>query len=379
MRKGTAWLTAFLLVLCVCAQSAADKVITLTFAGDCTLGSEEIAKRNTDSFESCVKQNGYDYFFANYYDLFSKDDCTVVNCECVFSDSSDWEVTSKSFRFRAAEDYVNIFKAGSVEAVSLANNHTMDYSEQGLNNTKRVLDEAGIGWAWDECVWVFKKDGIGIGFAAIDYGIYQRSNYLVRDKLLQLRESGEINAAVLLVHQGNEYSPVHIPEQDLYAEYFIENAEVDLVITSHPHVLQGIRILNNRTVFYSLGNFIFGGHNKVSKGNGTDSLYTMAVQAKFYFTDEGEYKGQQITIYPGYDSGKDPVNNYQPVRVDAQQAEAVMNAIQQDTAFELPQIRTDANGLSYVVMDYLPADKNAPPQRTNGEPEPAEPRPSRNR
>ena len=54
MRKGTAWLTAFLLVLCVCTQSAAEKVITLTFAGDCTLGSEEIAKRNTDSFESCV-------------------------------------------------------------------------------------------------------------------------------------------------------------------------------------------------------------------------------------------------------------------------------------------------------------------------------------
>ena len=150
-KQGTALALSVLLLLCLCSGAAAEKVITLTFTGDCTLGSEEWAKKNPDSFDSVAAEKGYGYFFENFRDLFSRDDCTVVNCECVLSDSRDGENTSKSFRFRGSEEFAGIFKAGSVEAVSLANNHTLDYSERGLENTKRVLTEAGIGWACGEC------------------------------------------------------------------------------------------------------------------------------------------------------------------------------------------------------------------------------------
>ena len=87
MKRITVLLAA-LFALLLCGRAAAEKIITLTFAGDCTLGTEEATRRASDSFDSVARKKGYDYFFANFYDIFSQDDCTVVNCEGVLSDSS---------------------------------------------------------------------------------------------------------------------------------------------------------------------------------------------------------------------------------------------------------------------------------------------------
>ena len=356
MKRITVLLAAVLAVICLHGQTAAEKIITLTFTGDCTLGTGETTRRMTSSFDNVAEEKGYSYFFANFYDLFSQDDCTVVNFEGVLSDSSDGEVTDKAFRFRGPEDFANILKEGSVEAVSLANNHTRDYGINGLLNTMRILEKAGIGWARGENFYVFEKDGIRIAFAAIDYRIFQESYRIVRDKLLEMQDAGEINAAVILLHEGKEYSPRHTMNQEEYPEFFINTAGADLVITHHPHVVQGIRILNNRTVFYSLGNFVFGGHTQVSRGdNGTNSLYTLVVQARMHFTDDGVYTGQQMILYPAYSSGADPVNNYQPVRITAEQAELVWEAIQADTEWSLPPLQEDESGRAFALMDFLPA------------------------
>ena len=383
MKRITVLLAAVLAMLqFLHGQAAAEKIITLTFTGDCTLGTEEVTRRASDSFDNVAKAKGYSYFFANFYDIFSQDDCTVVNCEGVLMDSSDGEVKEKNYRFRGPEEFVNILKEGSVEAVSLANNHSKDYGGDGLLNTMRVLEEAGIGWAWDECFYVFEKDGIRIAFAAIDYGIFQRSNYIIRDKLLEMQKNGEINAAVMLIHEGKEYFPKHLGNQDMYSEYYINKAGADLVITHHPHVVQGIRILNNRSIFYSLGNFIFGGYTKVSRGDqGTNSLYSLVVQARMHFSDDGAYIGQQIILYPAYDSGADPVNNYQPIRITKEQALPVWTAIQYDTEWTLPSLQEDEYGRAFAIMDYLPADsgEDVETDQGEGEPEAAPTQPDRNR
>ena len=382
MKRITVLLAAATILL-LCGQAAAEKVITLSFTGDCTIGTEESTKYAPDSFNRAVEEKGYSYFFANFYDLFSQDDCTVVNCECVLSDSNDGEMSEKNFRFRGPESFVNILKEGSVEAVSLANNHSKDYGGDGLLNTMRVLEEADIGWAWDENIWVFEKDGIRIAFAGVDYGIFQRSNYIIRDKLLEMRKNGEINAVVMLIHEGKEFYPKHLGNQEMYGEYFIGTAGADLVIMHHPHVVQGIRILNNRSVFYSLGNFVFGAHNMVSRNaeEKTNSLYSLVVQARLYFSDDGVYRGQQMILYSAYDSGADPVNNYQPVRITAEQAEPVWEAIQFDTEWQLPPLQTDESGRAYAIMNYLPANETSPEDTPpeEGEPEAAQPQPGRNR
>ena len=379
MRRITALLVAFVLLLS-CGQAAAEKTITLSFTGDCTLGTEELTRNAPDSFDNTAAAKGYGYFFRNFADLFAQDDCTVVNLEGVFQDSSDNEA-DKDFRFRGPEKFVNILKQGSVEAVSLANNHSRDYAWEGLWNTMRVLDEAGIGWARAEDFWIFEKDGIRIAFAGVDHGIFAASSWILQEKLLDLKKNGEADAIVMLIHEGKEFSPIHLGNQDQYAQYFIDTAGADLVIMHHPHVVQGVNILNNRSVFYSLGNFIFGGHNMVSRNDteGTNSLYSLVVQAKLRFSDDGKYLGQQMILYPAYDSGAYPQNNYQPTRLTEEEAQPVMEAIQFDTKFPLPALQKDEKGRVYAVMDYLPAEETVSVEiePAHGEPEAASPKPER--
>ena len=375
IRKAAAAVVAAVLLLGAGA-AAAEKTLTISFVGDCTLGSEERTKGKPASFDTFVREKGYGYFFEHFLDLFSADDCTVANCEGVLSESSGGEASNKRFRFRGTTDFAQIFREGSVEAVSLANNHIKDYGTQGVRNTKQALENAGIGWAYGEDFWFLEKDGIRIAFASLDYSVWVNSNKKMRNRILEMKESGEINAAALLIHQGKEYAAKHGPDQEAYADYFLEAGAADLVIMHHPHVLQGIRISHNRYILYSLGNFVFGGYDTVTRGEtGTNSLYTVAVQAKLVFSDEGKYLGQQLYLYPGYVSGEDPVNNYQPVRMDEAAAEPVLKAIQEDTEWPLPPLWTDENGLAYLALEYLPAEEKI--RSGNGEPEPAAARPDR--
>ena len=100
-----------------------------------------------------------------------------------------------------------------------------------------------------------------------------------------------------------------------------------------------------------------------------------------HFSDDGTYLGQQMILYPAYDSGTYPANNYQPVRINAEEAVPVWEAIQFDTKWPLPSLQTDESGRAYAVMDFLPAEENrqTEAQREKGELEAAQFQPDRNR
>ena len=106
-------LTALLLccaLLISAGCAAAEKTVTVTFTGDCTLGSEESTRADQYSFDSVAAREGYDYFFANLRDLFEKDDITFINFEGVLSDSKAQESQRKRYRFRGPSDFVKILR-----------------------------------------------------------------------------------------------------------------------------------------------------------------------------------------------------------------------------------------------------------------------------
>ena len=128
------------------AGAFAGRSVLLTFTGDCTLGSEEAKRANENSFDSVIGREGFSYPFEKVRFLFESDDFTVVNLEGVLSDSSSGENTGKTYRFRGPAEFVKILAGSSVEAAGLANNHTGDYGTRGLEDTQRILSEAGIAW-----------------------------------------------------------------------------------------------------------------------------------------------------------------------------------------------------------------------------------------
>lgn len=373
--------------VCLASGSAyADRVITLTFTGDCTIGSEEARRTQEDSLHAYAEKYGYDYFFANFRDLFEADDATIINLEGVFSDSANGEKTSKRYRFRGPADFTGILKAGSVEVAGLANNHTSDFGARGMESTQKALEDAGIGWARAMDYHILEKDGIRIAVFAMDYALSNTIGDRMRKKMAEMEASGEVSATVVLFHNGNEYDPKHNSVQESRGKAFVESG-ADVVVMHHSHVVQGLRILDNRSIFYSLGNFVFGGNREIKSvfyprdgGREPTSLYCLVVQAKLYFDDDGRYTGQQMILYPGYTSSAAPVNNYQPLRITAEQAEAVLDAMQYDTPDTVMSVvGDDETGYARLVMPYLPSGtEKAGKRNTDGSPEAPKAYPDRN-
>ncbi len=348
MRRLLPMLFAVLLLITPLAASA-DQTLTLTFTGDCTLGSEQIKQYLPDSLVQVAQQVGYDYFFENVRDLTMNDDLTVINLENVFSDYANEENKNKVYRFRAPKEYVKIITGSGVEACNLANNHTYDFGSQGLRNTKKTLDEAGIGWFGDRDYYIWEKNGIKIALFGMWNSQYQSNKEWYAEKIASLKEDEGVNCVIFTFHCGQEYSGVHNPSQEKFSKFAI-NAGCDLVVMHHPHVVQGITTINNRYVVYSLGNFVFGGNCKVR------ALETMVVQALLTFDDAGQFKGSQLKIYPMHISDDPEVNHYQPQRVAGEEAENVLELVRADSTIEIPAYDEE---LGCVVLPYLEAEPPA--------------------
>ena len=329
----------------------ADRTVTVTFTGDVTLGSEEIKKNQPGSFNSYAKEKGYDYFFQNFLPMFSADDLTVINLEGVLSDSNRQENTSKTYRFRGPTEYAEILNRAAIEACAISNNHTMDFGNQGYKATVQALEDHHINYFGNNSYYIYEQDGIKIAFFSLVSPKVMGSKEWGQKLTAQLREEEGVDAVVMCMHVGTEYDAHRNKTQMNYAAFARRYFTADLVIMHHPHVLQGIDILDDSCyVCYSLGNFCFGGNLKIR------ALETMVVQADLVFTDEGDYKGQQLRLYPAHIASSAQAvgddNDFLPKPVTGDEALAVMQLVQNDTSFDLGPYDEETG---CVTLRYLPA------------------------
>ena len=345
---------ALLLLLFLPLSALADQTITLTFTGDVTLGGEERTRKEETSFDSVYQREGEGYFLRNMADFFAEDDLTVINLEGVISDSNAFEVTNKAYRFRAGTQMTGILTSSSVEVCSMANNHSYDFGRQGYAKTQEALTAAGLGYFGDQNVYVYEKGNVKIAFLSLNTTEFYSSRAWFREEIARLKGEEGVKAVVFCFHVGSEYAARHIARQEQYAQNAID-AGADLIIMHHPHVVQGMEVYKNRYIFYSLGNFCFGGNNKVEverEGKWYSARECLVVRAELVFSDEGEYLGQQMKLYPAYTSGTAPDNNYQPMMADAAGVKVVMDRIQFDTAWEIPQFDEEKG---YALGEFIPA------------------------
>ena len=140
---------------------------------------------------------------------------------------------------------------------------------------------------------------------------------------------------IVCLHHGEEYQDKHNDkDQTRFARHAIDSG-ADLVVGTHPHVLQGIEVYKNRLIFYSLGNFVFGGNkNPLSDKKTAKQIPTALMSVELQF-DQNQLYSTQFTIHPYYETGDEQINNYQPVPVTADKAQRVMDILQSDTPFTL--------------------------------------------
>lgn len=297
--------------------------LTLSVVGDCTLGTDENFDYDT-SLNAYYENNGADYFLANVKSIFSADDLTIANFEGTLTDSTERE--DKQFAFKAPASYADILTAGSVEAVNTANNHSHDYGEQSFDDTLKALDATGIiHFGYDETA-VTEVKGIKIGLV----GIYELNDHLGRKEQLKQNIAKVKNEGAQLVivifHWGNEKEEIPDENQKTLGHLAIDEG-ADLVCGHHPHVLQGIEKYKGKNIVYSLGNFCFGGNSYPS------DMDTMIFQQTFTIDQNGVKADDVTNIIPCSISSDSDYNNYQPTPAEGEEADRIMQKIQERSSW----------------------------------------------
>lgn len=302
------------------AQQGLDTQVTISAVGDCTFGKDPDFPDAT-SFNAFYQANGPAYFFADVLPFTSADNLTIANCEGTFTESND--IQEKSFNFKAPAEYANVFVQGSVEAVNLANNHSFDYGTTGYNDTKAALQDAGITSFGYDRTNTYEVDGVKIGLFGVNEldGVEKAQSLMLQD-IERLQKEG---CAIIVgtFHWGNEGEYEVTATQVSLAHQAID-AGCDLVLGSHPHVLQGIEYYKQRYICYSLGNFCFGGNTN------PDDKDCLIFQQTFTVTGDEVAKNDDVDFIAASVSTETDRNTYQPVlaegdekaRIDAKVQEA---------------------------------------------------------
>ncbi len=299
------------------AIPAEQEEIRLTFAGDCTLGSEPEYRQHAGSFCKTVEREGYAYPFSGLAPLFAQDDATLVNLEGVLSTSTAGRA-EKKFTFIGDPAYTEVLTLGSVECVTLANNHTLDFGRRGWLDTCHGLEEAGIGYVHEENVLVVEKGGYRIGITASAFALSPGDEQRLAEQIMVLRELGCL-AVVHVMHAGVEYAEYHSLQQQKVAEAAV-GLGADLVVGHHPHVPQEAGVISGAPVIYSLGNCCFGGNLNPSVREG------LLLQVCIAF-EEGERASLEWTLHPICITGGESGNDYCPQLLSGDEARQVMERI----------------------------------------------------
>lgn len=203
-------------------------------------------------------------------------DIFMVNQEFPFTDRGK-AAENKQFTFRLPPDKIHILQEMGVDIVTMANNHILDFGPDGITDSLKALDEAGIlhvGAGEDieqaKRMEIIETCGRRIGFIGVSRvymaeswaagvghpGVF--SAYDPSPSLQAVREAKEkVDYLVVYIHWGVERETEPKEYQKVMGRQYID-AGADVVIGSHPHVLQPIETYKEKPIVYSLGNFVFG-------------------------------------------------------------------------------------------------------------------------
>lgn len=270
-----------------------DRTLRIAAVGDIMMHDSMIQAGRQPS-------GGYDFssFFAAAAPYLKEADLLIGNLETPLAGAHFGY--SGYPRFNTPEILAENLGAAGFDVLLTANNHCMDQGYTGLINTLDVLDAAGLAHTGTfrsqeerDQILMFSIKGVHIAVLAYTYG----SNGLLPPKgksfsvnfidtqtiLSDIKRAHYVDKAELIIvglHFGTEYElDPNKDQQQLVQQIFAAGA--DIVLGSHPHVLQPMSSENDRFVIYSLGNFI-------SDQRGIERLSSVILQLSYSLETAGE-------------------------------------------------------------------------------------------
>ena len=228
--------------------------------------------------EYMIKTEGkrdYKFPFLKIAPYLQKADIVFGNLEGPIT--SDGQKIGSKYSFQDNPKCIEGLKYANFNVLSLANNHILDYGQQGLIDTINILKNneilyigAGLNLKDAFSLKVKEINGVKIGFLAFtEFGSqywWPKENspgvaYLPEKNFRYAKEEIEkakksVDILMVSLHAGEEYKKEPTDFQRKFAKMAIE-AGADIVVGHHSHVIQPIEQYKNGWIAYSLGNFIF--------------------------------------------------------------------------------------------------------------------------
>ncbi|MGQ9617890.1 MAG: CapA family protein [Candidatus Aminicenantia bacterium] len=224
------------------------KVNTILFTSDIMLDR---------GVKNLIKKKGLYYPFEKLSSFFNRVDFVVGNLEGTIQENAS--ESRKSMKFSFSPEVVEALSNNNFRLLSLANNHSFDFGKTGLEKTMVFLKNAKIDFIGNPLK--IDKDSLieieKISFLALNKTYnFNSPDDEIAELIKKIKFSDKNKFLVVFFHWGEEYQTKSSPTQRELAHKIID-AGADLIIGSHPHVVQEIEIFNKKLIFYSLGNFIF--------------------------------------------------------------------------------------------------------------------------
>jgi poly-gamma-glutamate capsule biosynthesis protein CapA/YwtB (metallophosphatase superfamily) len=302
--------------------------LSILFAGDISFG-ENYQKKSL--FES----RGYDYFLKELSPLLNRSDMVIANLETPLTDltRSPFSGWKKYIHWGDVHKVPEVLKGHNIRFVSLANNHSMDYGMEGLQQTLVALKKEGI--AWFGAGMSASKAAKPLRFHSVVngrpfhlivvsgfeyrrwydllYRFYARgksggvNRWTRKDAAKQIREIRKSDDQAFIVafpHWGDNYSFKN-KDQTKLAHALIE-AGCDLAIGHGAHILQEIEQYKGKWILYSLGNFVFNSPGRYQK----KQVDPFSLAVSLNVTDESGSLALILRLYPIFSDNR--ISNYQP-------------------------------------------------------------------
>lgn len=267
------------------------------------------------------ENNGYDYLYENIKEKIEQADFASINQETIFVE--DEGLISDYPKFGTPVEVGESIVNAGFDIVTLATNHVLDKGLHGIDVTTSFYDEkdgvtyVGVNRPSDEeSIKIVEKNGIRIALLNYTYGTngipspkeypYLVERFQDEERLItQLDEARrKADAVIVFAHWGTEYSDTIDEDQQYWSDLLLEHG-VDVIIGTHPHVLQPFEMRKREDghqmlVYYSLGNLISGQDKEECKIGGL-AEFSIVKSPKGEISIE-DYGLEKVITYQGEDT-----------------------------------------------------------------------------
>lgn len=246
-------------------------------------------ERNFDPFLDLATDADYDYSAQNLRAMLDDSDLNIANLETAITNkvSSPLSALGKEYLHKGhIVRTPNALKRHGIDVVSLANNHSLDYGIEGMNQTKERLRRVGIqhfgsgdnrSKALHPYLFKVPMSGGREFKVALIGALQERETYnsqgfdfyagesrpgvaaldedRIQNLVKKLREFDRDIFIILFLHWGRDYEKITAKQQALAERW--QEMGINAVIGHGPHAIQPVEIRGDQLLAYSIGNFIF--------------------------------------------------------------------------------------------------------------------------